>query len=149
MANIDLVHVPYKGAGPALPAVISGEVQMMITTVAGPLPYVRSGRLRALGTTSEKRLAVLPDVPAIGETVPGYEVMTWYGLFAPAGTPKPIIARLNAALATSLGGMETQDRVGALGAELSVSTPEQLAATLSRETARWAKLVKAAGIRTQ
>lgn len=149
MAAIDIVHVPYKGATPAMNELMAGEVQMMITSVAGPLPFVRAGKLRALGVTSARRLASLPDVPAIAETVSGYDVTTWYGVFAPAGTPAPVIVRLHAALRSIEARPDGRERMWTLGAELAVTSPEMLAQTIRQETVRWAKLVKAAGIKAQ
>lgn len=147
MAKIDITHVPYKGSAPALNDVIGGQVQMLITGVSSAIGPARAGKLRALGVSSAKRIAALPDVPAIAETLAGYEVLTWYGVFAPAAAPAPIIRRLNAALSNALNHKETQERMTALGAEAVVMSPSQFAAMVRDETVKWAAVVRSAGIR--
>ena len=149
MASIDLAHIPYKGAAPALGDLVAGQVQLMFTGVSATLPFIRGGKLKPLGVTGEKRISVLPDVAAISETVAGYEVTTWYGLFAAAKTSPAIIARLHSVLATALSGAETRQRLGALGAEASGLTPEKFAPMIKTEIAKWAKVVNAAGIRPE
>jgi len=147
MAKIDITHVPYKGSAPALNDVIGGQVQMLITGVSSAIGPARAGKLRALGVSSAKRIAALPDVPAIAETLAGYEVLTWYGVFAPAATPAPIVRRLNAALLSALNHKETQERMTALGAEAVMMSPSQFAAMVRDETIKWAAVVRSAGIR--
>ena len=149
MASIDLAHIPYKGAAPALGDLVAGQVQLMFTGVSATLPFIRGGKLKPLGVTGEKRIPVLPDVAAIAETVAGYEVTTWYGLFAAAKTSPAIITRLHGVLATALAGAETRQRLGALGAEASGLTPEKFAPMIKTEIAKWAKVVNAAGIRPE
>ena len=149
MTGIDIVHVPYKGAAPALNDVIGGQVQMMITGVSGALPHARSGRLRALGVTSAKRLAALPDVPAIAEAVAGYEVLTWYGVFAPAALPGALVKRLNGAIVTGMNDKEMQERMTALGAEVATNAPQEFALLVRNEIAKWAKVIRSAGIRPE
>ena len=149
MAQIEIVHVPYKGAGPALNDVIGGQVQMLISGVSSALPQVRSGKLRALGVTSAKRIAAIPEVAPIGDTVRGYEVLTWYGLLAPAATPQAIIQRLHAAVIAGIGAKDAQARMNALGVDPVTNTPVQFAALIRDEIAKWAKVVRAAGIRPE
>ena len=149
MAAIDIVHVPYKGAAPALNDVIGGQVQMLITGVSSAIPHVRSGKLRALGVSSPKRVSALPDVPAIGETVPGYEVLTWYGVFVPTGTPAAIIKRLHAAIVAGMASKDTQDRMTALGAEAVTNSPAAFATLVRDEIAKWSKVLRSAGTKPE
>lgn len=149
MAGVDLAHIPYKGAAPALSDLVAGQVQLMFTGVSATLPFVKSGKLKALAVTGEKRVAVLPEVATIAEAVPGYEVTTWYGLFAAANTNPAIIARLHGVLASALASTETRQRLGALGAEAVGLAPEKFAPMIKTEIVKWAKVVKAAGIRPE
>jgi len=149
MAGIDIVHIAYKGAAPALNDVIGGQVQMLISGVSSALPHARSGKLRGLGVTSAKRLAALPDIPAIGETVRGYEVLTWYGVFAPAGTPAAIVSRLHGAIVAGMSGREIQERMTALGAEASTNTPKEFTALVRAEIGKWEKVLRSAGIQQE
>lgn len=149
MAKIDLLHVPYKGAGPALTDLVAGHVQTMITAISSTLPYVKAGRLKPLAVSSEKRQALLPEVPAVAEQLPGYEVTTWYGVFAPAGTPRPIIDKLNQALVRALAAPDARSRLAAVGANAQTNTPEQFAQAVSRERAKWAKTIKESGARAE
>jgi tripartite-type tricarboxylate transporter receptor subunit TctC len=149
MAKVELTHVPYKGAGPALTDLVGGQVQTMLTAVSSTLPYVRSGRLKALAVSSEKRMALLPDMPTVAETLPGYEVATWYGLFAPAATPKPIVAGLNGTLTKVLATADAQSRLSALGAEARPNSPQEFAQAVKREKAKWARIVKESGARAE
>jgi len=149
MAAIDIVHVPYKGAAPALNDVIGGQVQMLITGVSSAIPHARSGKLRALGVSSAKRVSALPEVPAIGETVPGYEVLTWYGVFVPAGTPAAIVKRLHAAIVAGMGAKDTQARMTALGAEAATNSPAAFATMVRDEIAKWGKVLRSAGIKPE
>ena len=147
LAAIDIVHVPYKGGGPAISDAIGGQVQMLISGVAAIMPHAKSGRLRALATTGEQRLAVWPELPTIGETVPGYQANSWYGVFAPAGTPKNIIARLHGAIAAAVRNAEVGVRMTAMGLEAEGSDPARFAAQVREEIAKWAKVVKTAGVK--
>ena len=149
MTGINIVHVPYKGAGPALTDLVGGQVQTMITGVSSTLPYVKGGRLRPLAVSSDKRLAILPDVPALAEEVAGYEVNTWYGVFAPVQTPRPIIDKLNRTLASLFATADARERLAALGAEPVTMPPEQFAAAIHKETVKWAKVIKDAGVRPE
>lgn len=148
MAGVDLVHVPYKGTGPAITDLIGGQVQTMITGVVALYPHIKAGKLRALGATSAKRVAALPDVPTIAESgVPGFDVASWFGVFAPAGTPKPIVARLNAEIVKILAVPELRRKLAGQGADPATNTPEQFAAYVKSELARWSKVVKDTGAR--
>lgn len=145
--KIDLVHVPYKGTGPALTDLIGGQVQMMVSTFASALPHVKSGRLRALGVTSAKRSPAAPDVPTLGESsVPDYDYSTWYALFMPAGTPRAVIDKLNQATRKVLASGDMKQKFDAQGLEPLSSTPSELAAYLRSETEKWGKVVRAAGV---
>jgi tripartite-type tricarboxylate transporter receptor subunit TctC len=147
MAKVDLLHVPYKGAGPALTDLAAGQVQAMITGVSSTLPYVKAGRLKALGVSSEKRQPLLPDVPSIAEQLPGYEVSTWYGVFAPASAPRSLVDRLNKTLVQIFSTPDAQARLAAVGADAHTNTPDQFAQAITRERAKWAKIVKESGAR--
>ena len=146
-AGVDLVHVPYRGAAPALIDLIAGQTQMQVTAVSGALLFIKSGKLRALGVTSPKRVAVLPDVPAIAETLPGYEVISWYGLFTTAGTPQAVVARLNRETVAAVNDPALSGRLSALGLEPETSTPEAFDAWVRSEHAKWGKLIRALNIR--
>ncbi len=146
LAGIDMIHVPYKGAGPALPDLISGQVQLTFATYSATGQHVRSGRLRALGVTTARRSPALPDLPTIAEAgVAGYDSSVWYGLLAPAGTPPQIIARLNAETLRVLTSADLRERIGAEAIEAIGSSPESFAAHIKRELAKWAKVVAESG----
>ena len=148
--KIELVHVPYKGVGPALTALLGNEVSVLLSTFASALPHVKSGRLRALGVTSAQRAPTLPDVPTIAESgVPGYEYGTWYGLLAPAGTPRAIVEKVNRATAEVLGSPRTAERYLGQGLTPIPSTPERFSAFLKSETAKWIRVVREAKIPQQ
>ena len=147
MAGINLVHVPYKGAGPAVTDLVGGQVQIMLTAISSTLPHVKSGRLKALAVSSEKRVALLPELPAVNEEIPGYEVNTWYGVFAPVQLPRRHVDRLNQALVKIVSTTDTRQRLAALGAEPVAMSPEQFAVTVHKEIAKWAKVITASGAR--
>jgi tripartite-type tricarboxylate transporter receptor subunit TctC len=147
MTNTQMVHVPYKGAGPAVSDVIGGQIQFMIASGPALIPHVRSGRLRALGVTTEQRSSVMPDVPAIAEVIPGYAVSGWNAMWAPAGTPKEIVSRLNQSLARILKQPDVQERLRADGREAAHSTPEELTRVIARDTATWLKVVRNGNIK--
>ena len=149
MAGVDMTHIPYKGGGPALTDIIGGQVQLMSGPMIAALPFVKTGRLKALAVTTDKRIPGLPEVPAIAETVPGYESSIWHGVLAPAGTPRPVIRRLHAEIVKILGVPEVKERFAREGAEPVGSTPEQFGAFIKSEMAKYAKLIKAAGIRAE
>ena len=138
-----LVHVPYKGAGPALTDVVGGQVLMMFAATPSAVGYIKAGRLRALGVTSLHRLAVMPDVPTIAESgYPGFEVNNWYGMVAPAKTPAAIVTRLNEAINAGLATPDIQARIAALGAVPGGGTPQQFRAMLEKEIAKWKGVLK-------
>ena len=146
LAGIDLVHVPYKGAGPALPDLISGQVELMFATHAAIGQHVRAGRLRALAVTTAKPSAAIPGVPAMAESgVPGYDSSVWYGLLAPAGTPPAIVRRLNGEVVRVLSVPDVRERLAIEAIETVGSTPEALAAHIRQELAKWAKVVVQSG----
>jgi tripartite-type tricarboxylate transporter receptor subunit TctC len=149
MAGIDIRHVPYKGAAQALVGVISGEVQMFISGLSGSVGAIKSGQVRALGITSARRLTIMPDLPTIGETVPGYEADSWYMMLTRAGTPRAIINRLNELTAKVADMPEVHQRLVGAGVTPETLTPDQVAAKLKRDTERWGKVVKAAGVPRQ
>lgn len=145
--KVDILHVPYKGTGPALSDLIGGQVHMMVSTFASALPHVKSGKLRALGVTSLKRSAATPDVPTLDESgVPGYDYSTWYALFVPAGTPRAVIEKLNQATRKVLAQAETRQRLEGQGVEALGGTSAELGAYLKSETEKWGKVVRAANI---
>jgi tripartite-type tricarboxylate transporter receptor subunit TctC len=146
MAGIDMVHVPYKGGGPALIATISGQVQIMFATMPAAMPHVKSGKVRPVAVTTAKRSLAMPDLPTIAESgVPGYEAATWYGLLAPARTPRPVIDRLHGETVKILAG-PTRQRLEAQGFEPDGGTPAAFAAYIKSEITKWAKVIKEAGI---
>ena len=147
LTGTKIVHVPYKGTAPAMADLISGQVQMMFTSMPTVLAHVKAGRLKLLGTGGTKRSAVIPDTPSISETVTGFELITWYGIFAPAKTPDAIIRRLNTEIVKVLNDPESRDRLAAQGLEPAPMTPEALRRYTQEDTARWARLIKAAGIK--
>jgi tripartite-type tricarboxylate transporter receptor subunit TctC len=149
MAGVQIVHIPYKGAGPALTDLVAGQTQFMITGVSSTLPFVKSGKLKALGVSSEKRLAILPDVPTVAEALPGYEVITWYGVFAPVATPKPITEKLAEALKRIVASPDAKERFAALGADANYLPPDQFAAMIRTETAKWAKVIRESGAKPE
>jgi|SRR5882672_91431 len=148
-AKIQITHVPYKGAGPALTELMAGGTQMMITGVSSTLPYLKGGRLRALGVTSHKRISALPDTPAIAESLPGYEVTTWYGLLTTAGTPPAIVGRLYHETMKAAGSAEVINRLASAGVDAETNSPEKFLAMIRAETLKWGKLIKAAGVTAQ
>lgn len=150
MAGIKLQHVPYKGTGPALVDTISGHVQLLMSTLLPPLPHLKTGRLRALAVTSSKRVAGLPEVPTAMEAgLPGYEVVGWYAIVAPAGTPKAVVTKLHRDISATLLAPDARAALAAAGAEAVGSRPEELAAFLKSEIEKWGKVVKAAQIPMQ
>ena len=148
LARADILHVPYKGGGPAVTAVMSGEVQGVFNVVTGTLPYVKSGKLRALAVSSAKRADIAPDIPTIAESgVPGYEVIAWYNVFAPARTPGPIIDKLNGEINRLLQTEDVRNRFQTLGVAPLGGTPEALGKYLEFEIVRWARLIKDTGVK--
>jgi tripartite-type tricarboxylate transporter receptor subunit TctC len=150
MTGTRMLHVPYRGGGESIIALVSGHVSATVASMLGTMPQVRAGRARALGVTSAKRIASTPDIPTIAESgVPGYESLQWYGLLAPTGTPKEIIARLNKEAVAVLRSPDLVARLANDGAEVVAGTPEEFGAYLRAETDKWAKVAKAAGIKPE
>lgn len=143
--GIDLIHVPYKGAAGAVTDLVGGQVQVSVQSLPSSLAFIKSGKLKVLGVVNEKRVAALPDVPTIGETVKGFGSTPWYGMFAPAGTPKNIIAQLNAEIVKALDSKGVQDKLAGVGCEPYKGTPEQFAAVVREDLPKWAKIVKDSG----
>ena len=150
LARIDMVHVPFKGSGQSVISQLAGEIAANFPSVPTAMPYVRAGRLRALGVTTLKRAQALPDVPSIAEAgLPGYEATQWFGLLAPAGTPRAIIDRLYQESSRALRTADMKERMIAEGLEVVAGTPEEFAGYLRSETAKWTQVIKAAGIKPQ
>jgi tripartite-type tricarboxylate transporter receptor subunit TctC len=148
LAGVELVHVPYKGSGPAVADLIGGQVSLMFDSITSAQPHIKAGKLRAYAVTSGKRSRTMPDLPTVAEAgVPGYEVSPWFAVFAPAGTPRLAIAKLNEELTRALKLGDVETKLAAIGAEPIGSTPEALAAHLKTETARWSAVIKARNIR--
>jgi tripartite-type tricarboxylate transporter receptor subunit TctC len=148
LAKVDMLHVPYKGSGPAVTDLIGGQVDYMFDSITSAAPHIQSGKLRAIGVTTLKRSSALPNVPTIAEAgLPGYELSPWFAVYMPAGTPQPIIDRMNAALLEAMKLPEVQARFAAIGAEPIGSTPQQLAAHLAAEMAKWGKIIQERSIR--
>lgn len=145
MAGTDILHIPYKGSGPALIDIMGGHVPMMFDVLPSSLEHIRAGKLRGLAVTTKERAPSTPDLPTIAETLPGYETYTWNALFAPAGTPKAVVDRLNAAALQALAGPEVAARLKDLSTSVVGSTPEQLAQHVQAELAKWGPVVKASG----
>jgi len=146
LAGTKMLHIPYKGMGPALIDLVSGQVTMSFATAASVGGHIRSGRLRALATTGEKRSPALAQLPTVGETVPGYEFRLWYGFVGPAKIPPEIVGRLNAELVKALNAPDTKKRIESQGVDVESSTPEAFAKLLVSDAGRWARVVKQAGI---
>jgi tripartite-type tricarboxylate transporter receptor subunit TctC len=148
MSGIEIVHVPYKGIAPGLIAALSGEAQLTFASQPSTLPHVRAGKLRALAVTSAKRSSFTPDLPSIAEAgVPGYETTAWYGIIAPAKTPRPIVAKLNAEVIRALDNAEVKTALANQSFEIVTTTPEQFGAFIKDELVKWSKVVKDAGMR--
>jgi tripartite-type tricarboxylate transporter receptor subunit TctC len=148
MAGIDMVHVPYKGSAPAVSALLSGEVQVLFSSLGGLIPHVKAGRLRTLGVTGPRRTPTAPDIPTIAEAgVPGYEVSGWYGLATTAGTPPAVIERLNAAVNRALP--ELRERYANIGADIAGGSAKEFSAYLKSELEKWARVVKLSGAKVE
>ena len=149
MARVSMVHVPYKGAAPSTIAVLSGEVAWQFSAILSTVPYLKAGRLRALAVSSLKRSPVLPDVPPVADTLPGFEASPWTGVSAPAGTPKELIARLNQEIARALNAPDARERLTRDGNEVVAAPAEQFDAFFRAQMDKWAKVIRDAGIRLQ
>jgi tripartite-type tricarboxylate transporter receptor subunit TctC len=149
LAGTDIAHVPYKGAAPAVADVVGGHAHMTFAPIPASLALAHSGRLRALGVTSARRAAALPDLPTIAETVPGYELTSWNGMLVPAGTPRAVVARIHATLLECLRVPGVKDVLAKAGVEPLGNSPEEFAQALRAEIAKWNKAIKAAGIKPE
>ena len=148
LAQVDMLHIPYKGSGPAVSDLLGGQVNYMFDSITSARPHIQSGKLRALGVTTAKRSSALPDVPTLAEAgVPGYEVSPWFAVFMPASTPKAIVGKLNKALLDAMKDPEVAKRFETIGAEPVGSTPDELAKHLALESERWTKLITERGIK--
>lgn len=147
MAGVDLTHIPYKGTGPMFAELVGGQLNVTIASAVPLIPQVKGGRLRGLAVTGPKRAAAMPDLPTIAETVPGYEVINWFGIVVPRGTPRSIITRINSDMNAALKTPALRDLLGSQGAEAAGGTPEEFAALIQRDFAKWGKVVKASGAR--
>ena len=145
LAGVQMVHVPYKGAGPAVADVLAGQIQMRFSSIPPVMPHVKSGRLRALGVTGVRRYGLLPDLPAVAETLPGFDVDSWLGVLAPAGTPVSVIRKLNTEMVAALRAPEVKALLEAGGSEAVGSTPERFGELMRMELKRWGPIVKEAG----
>jgi tripartite-type tricarboxylate transporter receptor subunit TctC len=147
VADIDIVHVPYKGGGPAMQDLLGGQIPAMVATPVTALPHVKAGKIRAIATTGAARSALLPDVPTVAESgYPGYEATNWYAYLAPAGTPKDVLAQLNRELVQALNAPDVRDQLHRQGVEAKPGTPEELTKYMERELATWGRVVKVAHI---
>ena len=146
MSGIDIVHVPYKGSAPAVLDLMSGSVSVFFSSIPVMLTHVKAGRLKALAVGSAKRSPAAPDIPTVAESVPGFEYVTWYGLFAPSATPKPIVARLNEAVVKSLKLPQLDQQLRGQGSEPQPTTPGEAAQFMKAEHTRWSKVVKVTGL---
>lgn len=146
MAGVDMAHIPYKGAAGAMQDLIGGRVDLMFDNLASSLSQVKGGRVRALAVTTSKRTKLAPELPTIAESgLPGFDISTWFGIFVPAGTPRPVVDRLHAEFTRALAAPDVREKMLALGAEPVGSTPEQFAAYVKAEAAKYAKLVRTSG----
>jgi tripartite-type tricarboxylate transporter receptor subunit TctC len=146
MAGVDLVHVPYRGGAPALTDLLAGRVQMMFDNLPGSIGQIKTGKLRALGVTSAQRVAALPEVPAVAETVPGYEASVWYGIAAPRGTPPDVVAKLNQGVNAVLANPKLKERMREFGGDPMPLTPDAFGKLVADETEKWANVIRGANI---
>jgi tripartite-type tricarboxylate transporter receptor subunit TctC len=149
MTATQIAHVPYKGNAQAMTDLIAGQIALSFPTIPSALPHVQTGKLRAMGVTSAKRVGALPEIPAIAETVTGYDGSAWYGVLAPAGTPAAIVTRLHTELMTALRTPDLKDKLVSQGLEPATYTPEEFSALIVSELAKWAKVVAAAGVKNE
>ena len=145
MAGVEMVHVPFKGSAPSMNAVLAGDVQLMLVGTPTGLPPAKSGKLRALAIAGATRSALAPELPLIADTLPGYEVSGWFAAVAPAGTPAPIISRLNAEFVRALKSPDLQEKLTPHGFEIVGNSPEQLAGQMVRQSEKWARVIKESG----
>ena len=149
MAKVDIVHVPYKGGGPALIDLIGGQIEMLFPDALASSPHLKTGKVKPLGVTSSKRLPALPDLPAIAESVPGYDSVGWYGVMAPANTPPQIVQGLSTAIANALRSQDVKAKLSAQAADPVGGTPAEFGTHIASEAKKWAKVIKEAGIKAE
>ena len=148
MAGLDMVHIPYKGTAPALTELVAGQVDLAFENMPALIPHIQAGRLRALAVTTTKRSAVMPELPTIAEAaLPGYDASVWFGVFAPAGTPRPVVDRLHGEILKALQTQDLKSRMVAMGTDVSGIGPDDFSAYVRKEIPKWANLVKAAGVK--
>jgi len=149
MTGTKMTHVPYKGRQYAIPDLVGGSIQLMFDNMPSALPMAREGKIRAIAVTTAKRSSAAPEIPAIAESIPGFEATTWFALFAPAGTPKPVVAKLNAEVQRIFRLPDVAERLKTLGLEAVLSSPEELATYQASEITKWTKVVKDSGARAE
>jgi tripartite-type tricarboxylate transporter receptor subunit TctC len=149
LTGCDMVHVPYKGAGPALNDLISGQVHVLFDNLPSSAGFIKAGRIRALAVTSAQREPSMPDLPTVGDTVPGYEATAWFGVGMPKGTPKEIIEKMNAEVNRALADPKTRERLAELGGKTIPGTPEDFGKVVASETEKWAKVVISSGAKVE
>ena len=148
-ANIDLMHIPYKGSSPSINDLIGGRVMVTMDSLVQSYPHIKSGRLKALAVLSPRRTALLPDVPTVGETLPGYALTNWFGLLAPAATPKDVVSKIYIDTSKVLKETDLRKRIADLGADVVGNSPEEFGAAMRAESAQWAEVIKAAHIKVE
>lgn len=146
MAGIEMLHVPYRGGAPAVADTVAGQTQLFFTAGTQSLPHVKAGKLKLLAITEEKRSALLPDVPTVGETVPGYEMTVWYGAFGPAGMPADIVGKLNSEISRALFLPDVKQKMADIAVEVKSSTPDELAARMRADAQKWGAIIKSLNI---
>jgi len=149
MAGVEMVHVPYRGGAPAVADTVSGQTQLFFTAGTQSLPHVKADKLRLLAVTEDKRSSLLPDVPTVGETLPGYEMAVWYGAFGPANMPHPIVAKLNSEISRILFLPDVKKRMDDIAVEVAKSTPEELGELTRKDADKWGKIIKELGVTAQ
>jgi tripartite-type tricarboxylate transporter receptor subunit TctC len=149
LTGIDITHVPYRGSAPAMNDLLAGQVELMVDGLPSAMPHIRAGSIKALGLTTAKRIESAPDIPAIAETVPGYEAVAWFAFLVPAGTPKDVIAKLNEEANRALASDEVKRRYAELGSDPAGGPPEKLQALIGAELAKWAGVVRATGAQVE
>jgi tripartite-type tricarboxylate transporter receptor subunit TctC len=149
MADVKMVHVPYRGQGPALSDLLGGQVQVLFATTPGTTDFIKDGKLRALAITTASRVDVLPDLPPVGDFVPGYEASQWYGLAAPKGTPTELVGKLNAEIKAALTDPAMKKKLSDIGGEMLTSSPAEFGKLIADETEKWGKVVKFAGMKPE
>ena len=147
MAGIRMLHIPYKGDTPGIADLLGGQIQMIFLNIPSALPLAKSGRVRAIGITSKARSELLPDVPTIAETVPGYEAGSWHGFFAPAGTPAPVVATLSTELRRAINTPQVRDKLKSDGVNVVANTPEEFTAFVKAEIDKWAQIIRTANVK--